>query len=56
MYSALLLFDDVNNNNYVVTCSPNDYIKLWSFEKGTFVRDIGSKSDYTYFINSFKHD
>ena len=55
MYSALILFDDLNKNNYVVTCSPNDYIKIWDFEKGTFIRDIGSKSDYTYFINSWKH-
>ena len=56
MYSALLLFDDVNNTNYVATSSPNDYIKLWSFEKGTFVSNIGTKNDYTYFINSFKHN
>ena len=56
MYSSLLLFDDINKQNYVVTCSPNDYIKLWSFEKGTFIKDIGSKNDYTYFINSWKHN
>ena len=56
MYSSLLLFDDINKQNYVVTCSPNDYIKLWNFEKGTFIKDIGSKNDYTYFINSWKHD
>ena len=31
MYSSLLLFDDINKQNYVVTCSPNDYIKLWNF-------------------------
>ena len=56
MYSSLLLFDDINKQNYVVTCSPNDYIKLWNFEKGTFIRNIGSKNDYTYFINSWSHD
>ena len=56
MYSALLLFDDVNKTNYVVTSSPNDYIKVWNFETGSFIKDIGSKSDYTYFINYWKHD
>ena len=56
MYSALILFDEANKKNYVVTSSPNDYIKLWNFEKGTFIRNIGSKNDYTYFINSWSHD
>ena len=56
MYSALLLFDDQNKKNYVVTSSPNDYMKLWNFEKGTFIDDIGTKNDYTYFINSWNHD
>jgi WD40 repeat protein len=56
MYSALLLFDDINKKNYVVTSSPNDYIKLWDFEKGLFVSDVGTKNDYTYFINYWKHD
>ena len=56
MYSALLLFDSYNNKNYVVTSSPNDYIKIWDFEKGTFIRDCGTKKDYTYFINTWKHD
>lgn len=56
MYSALLLFDDINKQNYVVTSSPNDYIKLWNFEKGTFVSNVGTKNDYTYFINYWKHD
>ena len=56
MYSALLLFDDMNNKNYVVTSSPNDYIKFWNFENGKFVKNIGSKSDYTYFINLWKNN
>ena len=56
MYSALLLFDDFNNKNYVVTSSPNDYIKIWNFTNGQFIRDCGTKNDYTYFINIWKHD
>ena len=56
MYSALILFDVNNNKNYVVTSSPNDFIKLWSFEKGTFVSNVGTKNDYTYFINYWKKD
>ena len=56
MYSALLLFDEINKKNYVVTSSPNDYIKLWNFEDGKFIHDVGTKNDYTYFINSWCHD
>lgn len=56
MYSALLLFDEFNKKKYVVTSSPNDYMKLWNFENGKFVSDVGTKNDYTYFINSWEHN
>ena len=56
MYSALLLFDEENKKNYVVTSCPNDYMKLWNFENGSFISDVGTKNDYTYFINYWKHD
>ena len=56
MYSALLLFDDINNENYVVTSSPNDYIKLWDFKTGKFVKNVGTKKDYTYFLNYWKNN
>ena len=54
MYSALLLFDDLGLKNYVVTSSPNDYIKFWNLDNGKFIKNVGSKDDYTYFINSKK--
>ena len=44
MYSALLLFDDLGVKNYVVTSSPNDYIKFWNLD------------NYTYFINYWKNN
>ena len=53
LYSALLLFDDFGEDNYIVTSCPNEFMKMFSFETGKFVRDIGSPSDYTYFINSW---
>ena len=56
MYSALLLFDDLGNQNYIVSSSPNDYIKIWNFETGKFIRDIGSKADHTYFINYWRNN
>ena len=56
MYSALLLFDNFNNKNYVVTSCPNDFVKIWNFENGCFIADCCSKNDYTYFINTWKHD
>ena len=58
MYSALLLFDDLGekNKNYVVTSSPNDYIKFWNLDNGKFIKNVGSKEDYTYFINYWKNN
>ena len=56
MYSALLLFDDLGLKNYVVTSSPNDFIKIWNFENGKFIKNVGSKEDYTYFINFWKNN
>ena len=31
-------------------------MKLWDFDKGIFIRDIGSTSDYTYFINYWNNN
>ena len=56
MYSALLLFDDLGVKNYVVTSSPNDYIKFWNLDNGKFIKNVGSKDDYTYFINYWKNN
>ena len=56
MYSALLLFDDLGIKNYVVTSSPNDYIKFWNLDNGKFIKNVGSKDDYTYFINYWKNN
>lgn len=53
LYSALLLFDDHNNQNYIVTSSPNEFMKLWDFSTGKLIREIGNSNDYTYFINSW---
>ena len=56
MYSALLLFDDLGVKNYVVTSSPNDYIKFWNLDNGKFIKNVGSKDDYTYVINYWKNN
>ena len=56
LYSALLLFDNVNNLNYIVTSCPNEYMKLWDFDNGNLIREIGSTSDYTYFINYWNNN
>ena len=53
LYSALLLFDDENDESYVVTSCPNEYMKLWDFNTGKYIREVGSPNDYTYFINSW---
>ena len=46
----------LGNQNYIVSSSPNDYIKIWNFETGKFIRDIGSKADHTYFINYWRNN
>ena len=56
LYSALLLIDNINNLNYIVTSCPNEYMKLWDFDSGKFIREIGSTSDYTYFINYWNNN
>jgi hypothetical protein len=56
LYSVLLLFDNINNLNYIVTSCPNEYMKLWDFDSGKFIREIGSISDYTYFINYWNNN
>jgi len=49
LYSALLLFQ--KDQNYIITSCPNEYMKVWDFKTGKFIREIGSTTDYTYFIN-----
>ena len=56
LYSALLLFDNINNLNYIVTSCPNEYMKLWDFDSGKFIREIVGISDYTYFINYWNNN
>ncbi len=31
-------------------------MKLWDFDSGKFIREIGSTSDYTYFINYWNNN
>ena len=36
-----------------MTSCPNEYMKLWDFNTGKYIREVGSPNDYTYFINSW---
>jgi WD40 repeat protein len=51
LYSALMVFD--NENTYVVTSSPNEYTKVWDLKTGKYLREVGTNSDYTYFLNTW---
>ena len=53
LYSGLMLFD--NDNTYVLTSAPNEYTKVWDFNSGKYVKDIGTNTDYTYYLNKW-HD
>jgi WD40 repeat protein len=48
VYSALMTFLEGETN--VVTSAPNEKIKVWNME-GVCVREIGTTSDYIYYIN-----
>lgn len=57
LYSGLILFDYTSDkpqldSSIVITSVPNEQLKVFNF-KGTLLRHIGNKSDYTYFINSY---
>eukprot|EP00340_Litonotus_pictus_P006848 CAMPEP_0170514380 /NCGR_PEP_ID=MMETSP0209-20121228/942_1 /TAXON_ID=665100 ORGANISM="Litonotus pictus, Strain P1" /NCGR_SAMPLE_ID=MMETSP0209 /ASSEMBLY_ACC=CAM_ASM_000301 /LENGTH=585 /DNA_ID=CAMNT_0010798443 /DNA_START=16 /DNA_END=1773 /DNA_ORIENTATION=+ len=57
LYSGLLLFDFTSekailDSSMVITSVPNEQLKIFNF-KGTLIRHLGTKSDYTYYINSY---
>jgi hypothetical protein len=53
LYSALLLVDDSSSKMYAVSSAPNEYMKVWDTLTGTFIRNVGTTSDYTYYIDSW---
>ena len=57
LYSGLILFDYNSekpfvDSSFVVTSVPHEQHKVFNL-KGTMLRNIGNKADYTYFINSY---
>jgi WD40 repeat protein len=50
LYSALLVFDQLDNKSYVVTCAPNEFSKVWELTTGKCLREIATNTDYTYFL------
>jgi WD40 repeat protein len=53
VYSALILFGKGNDPNCILTTAPNEYTKVWNLKDGSFIRNIGTLTDYTYYINSW---
>jgi len=51
IYSAIMVFD--NDDSYVLTSSPNEMTKVWDLKTGKFVKDIGTTTDYTYYLNTW---
>jgi WD40 repeat protein len=53
LYSALLLYEESSSKMYAVSSAPNEYMKVWDSQTGTFVRNVGTTTDYTYYIDSW---
>lgn len=57
LYSGLILFDEsqkdkeLDEKTYIITSVPNEQMKVFNM-KGTLLKHIGNKTDYSYFINS----
>lgn len=56
IYSGLILFDFLSDkpqldSSLVITSVPHEQLKIFNF-KGTLIKHIGNKADYTYYINS----
>lgn len=54
IYSALLLFDVNENENYIITSAPNEYMKMYNFTSGALIKEIGMNIDYTYHIDIWR--
>lgn len=58
MYSGLLLFDLTLINQcpvestFAISAVPNEQLKIFNM-KGTYLRSLGNKTDYAYYLNSF---
>jgi WD40 repeat protein len=57
LYSAMILVDDFSNleisKAYAVSTAPNEYTKVWDIQTGNFIKNIGTTTDYTYFISTW---
>lgn len=56
IYSGIILFDFLSDkpqqdSSLIITSVPHEQLKVFNF-KGTLIKHIGNKADYTYFINS----
>jgi len=54
IYSVCLLFEENENKSYVITSSPNDFMKVWDFT-GKLLDTFGLSDEGTYFIDTY-HD
>jgi len=51
LYSALILFDIYEKQDYIITSvSASDCLKVWTFN-GSLLKEIGDKTESSYFIN-----
>jgi WD40 repeat protein len=57
LYSAMILIDDFTiegiSKAYAVSTAPNEYTKVWDIPTGNFIKNIGTTTDYTYFISTW---
>lgn len=57
LYSGVIVFDftsekPIQDSTLIVTSVPHEQLKVFNL-KGTLIRHLGNKSDYTYYINTY---
>ena len=53
LYSVLVFYDQVSDTNSIVSCSPNEQMKVLDLNL-TFIRPFGITNDYVNFTNVWK--
>ena len=52
IYSVCLLYNSLDESNYVITSVPNEKMKMWDFS-GKYLKNFGQDNESTYFIDSY---
>ena len=52
LYSVIVFYDETSDSNCVISCSPNELMKVWNLSLN-YIRSFGINNDYVYFTNNW---